>query len=103
LKRKITLPIKKYQSKLNQIWSDKDLKNIDNFEKLIYRFFRNTMMYGYQGKGMFLSWEETEQIEIDSDSAFIILNPNWFWEVFKDYFNRKFEEILNAEKNSTER
>jgi hypothetical protein len=96
-------PNKKYHAKLQTIWPGKDLKNIDNFGKLIYRFFRNTMIHGYQAKGMFLSWETTHKIEIDETFAFITLNPKWFWEIFKDFFDRKFEEILIAEKNNTER
>ena len=96
-------PNKKFNTQLTLIWKDKDLKNIDSFGKIVYRFFRNTMIHGYQGKGMYLSWESISKIEIDDNSGFIVLNPGWFWEIFKEYFYRKFDEILKSEINNTER
>jgi hypothetical protein len=96
-------PNKKYEKKLQDIWSEKDLKNIDSFGKLTYRFFRNTMIHGYQGKGVFLSYENTKSIEIDDQFAFIIINPDWFWNSFKDYYEKQFMLVGQAEVNSTER
>jgi len=96
-------PNKKYEKKLQEIWSEKDLKNIDCFGKIVYRFFRNTMIHGYQGRGMFLSYEDTETIEIDDEFAFIKINPDWYWNSFKSYYERQFVLIGQAETNNTER
>jgi hypothetical protein len=96
-------PNKKYEKKLKTIWDEDDLKNLDCYGKIIYRFFRNSMMHGYQGRGVFLSYEDTVNLKIDDKNAFLIMNPNWFWESFKDFFNRKFIEIESAQENSTER
>jgi hypothetical protein len=96
-------PNTKYEKKLQEIWSEKDLKNIDSFGKLAYRFFRNTMIHGYQAKGVFLSYEDTKNIEIDDEFAFIKINPDWFWNSFKDYYEKQFVLIGQAQKNSTER
>lgn len=96
-------PNKKYDEQLKKIWDEKDLTKIDNFGKLTYRFFRNTMIHGYQGKGVFLSYEDTNSIVIDNASAFIKINPDWFWDNFKEYFEKQFSQILQAEGNSTER
>ncbi len=96
-------PNKKYMTKLKEIWSEKDLAKIDNFGKLTYRFFRNTMVHGYQGKGVFLSYEDTESIEIDEKSAFIKINPDWFWNSFKGYYERQFKIVEKAESNNKER
>jgi len=96
-------PNKKYEKKLQTIWSEKDLKNINSFGKLTYRFFRNTMIYGYQAKGVFLSYEDTKEIEIDNEFAYIKINPDWFWNSFKDYYGKQFVRIGQAQSNSTER
>jgi hypothetical protein len=94
---------KTYKQKLQEIWAEKDLKNIDNFGKLTYRFFRNTMIHGYQGKGVFLSYEDTKNIVVDDEFAFITINPDWFWNSFKDYFEKQFALIGQAQANNTER
>lgn len=96
-------PNKKYEKKLQEIWTGKDLKSIDCFGKLVYRFFRNTMIHGYQAKGMFLSYEETDNIEIDEEFAFIKINPDWFWDSFKKYYENQFASIIKAETNNKER
>lgn len=96
-------PNKKYEKQLAIIWAEKDLKNVDSFGKILYRFFRNTMIHGYQGKGVFLSYEDTKNIEIDETLAFIKINPNWFWNSFKDFYEKSFIEAENAHENNTER
>ena len=96
-------PNKKYDKKLKEIWSEKDLNKIDCFGKIVYRFFRNTMIHGYQGKGVSLSYEDTKNIEVDENFAFIKINPDWFWNNFKDFFDKRFMEILNAQDNNKER
>ena len=96
-------PNKKYEKKLKTIWDENDLKNLNCYGKIIYRFFRNSMMHGYQGRGVFLSYEDTVNLKIDEENAFLIINPDWFWDSFKDFFNRQFIEIESAQENSTER
>jgi len=96
-------PNKKFDKKLQAIWSEKDLKNVDNFGKIVYRFFRNTMIHGYQAKGMFLSYEDTENIEIDEEFAFLKINPDWFWNNFKTYYENQFVSIGQAQENNPER
>lgn len=96
-------PNKRYFDKLKEIWSEKNLSNIDSFGKIVYRFFRNTMIHGYQGKGVFLSYEDTSSVEIDNEFAFIKINPDWFWNNFKSYYERKFDSVVSAQSNSTER
>jgi hypothetical protein len=96
-------PNKKFEAKLKEIWSEDDLKNIDCFGKIVYRFFRNTMIHGYQGKGVFLSYEDTKNIEFDDKNAYLIINPDWFWNSFKDYFSNEFKLISNAQNNDPKR
>ncbi len=96
-------PNQKYEEKLKEIWSEKELKNIDCFGKIIYRFFRNTVIHGYQVKGAFLSYEDTKNIEIDEQFAFVKINPDWFWNSFRDFFEKQFAKMINAQGNNTER
>lgn len=96
-------PNKKFDKRLQEIWAEKDLKNIDCYGKIVYRFFRNTMIHGYQGKGVFLSYEDTETIEIVEDLAFLKINPDWFWNSFKNYYEKQFIEVSKAQENSPER
>ena len=98
--RKMT---KKYGHKLQEIWATKDLKKVDNYAKIIYRFFRNTMIHGYQAQGMFLSYEGTQMISVEESSAFLIINPDWFWDIFKDSFYNKFEEVIIAPESNHQR
>ena len=96
-------PNKKFDKKLQTIWAEKDLKNIDNFAKIVYRFFRNTMIHGYQAKGMFLSYEDTNNIEIDEEFAFLKINPDWFWNNFKIYYENQFVYVGQTQENNSER
>lgn len=95
--RKLT---KKFQDKLDAIWHEKDLKKIDCYGKVLYKFFRNTMIHGYQGKGVFLSYEDTATIMIDDQTSFITINPNWFWETYVEVFEKLFKEAIKGQPNN---
>jgi len=95
--RKLT---KKYEKKLTGLWSNKDLKNIDCYGKVVYRFFRNTMIHGFQGKGVFLSYEMTETIMIDEDTSYVVINPNWFWESYQKAFVKLFSAAKEGQTNN---
>ncbi|KAB2879245.1 hypothetical protein F9K33_09750 [bacterium] len=91
---------KDFDKKLTEIWKQKDLSNIDCYGKVLYRFFRNTMIHGYQAKGVFLSYEDLNEINIDKSSGFIIMNPDWFWNQFKIAYDSLFLEVENAQPNN---
>ena len=79
------------------------MKKLDNFGKILYRFFRNTMIHGYQAKGVFLSYEDTNNIQIDEELAFLQINPDWFWNSFKDFFAKQFVLAGQSQKNNPDR
>jgi hypothetical protein len=87
---------KKYQKQLALVWDNRDLKKVDCYGKVLYRFFRNTMIHGYQAKGTFLSYN-VEGIEIHNDTSFIHINPDWFWNGFKAAFTKLFVDAMKAE------
>ena len=94
---------KTYEKKLTELWSNKDIKNINCYGKVLYRFFRNTMIHGYQGKGVFLSYEDLDKIEIDEATSFIKMNPDWFWNSYKDAFQKLFSDAKKAQETNTMR
>jgi hypothetical protein len=96
-------PNGKFKQKLKEIWLEKELSNLDSFAKITYQFFRNTMMHGYQGKGVFLSYGDTVNIEINDELAFIKLNPDWFWNRFKEYYEKLFTMVKLAQTNNPEK
>ena len=96
-------PNRKYFERLKEIWEEKELAKLDSLGKIVYRFFRNTMVHGYQAKGMFLSYEDTSSIEIMDESAFMTVNPDWFWNNFKLYFEEVFKDTKKAQENNTMR
>ena len=96
-------PTKNFLIRLSEIWSEKDLSKIDSYGKILYRFFRNTMIHGYQGKGVFLDYSDAIKIEIMGDSGFIVFNPGWLWDKFKESYEKQFSDALQAQTNNKER
>lgn len=76
-----------------------DLKNIwgedftsSNIGEIIYTYFRNSMIHGYRGKGVFLSFQLETLYNINS--GYVIINPNKLWENFILAFNKEFDDLL---------
>jgi len=70
-------------------WPDKDGEKIKTLTELFYKYYRNTMIHGYLGKGVFLS-SGLKPPFIFND-GFLIINPDWFWTRFIEVFNSTFE------------
>ncbi|MCK6692236.1 MAG: hypothetical protein L6Q97_09055 [Thermoanaerobaculia bacterium] len=96
-------PESAFLERFAEIWSEKDSSNINSYGKLLYRFFRNTMIHGYQGKSAFLSYEDTDKIEIKSESGFMVINPDWLWNTYKAFFEKRFSEVLKAPNDHPKR
>ena len=61
-------------------WPDKDGEKIKTLTDLFYKYYRNTMIHGYRGNGVFLS-SDLKPPFIFND-GFLIINPDWFWTRF---------------------
>lgn len=96
-------PSKKMLDTLKVLWKDKDLTKIDSYAKIVYRFFRNSMIHGYRAEGVFLSYEDTDNLSFDESSGFIVLNPEWMWKEVKSYFFKLFGDCLEAQDNHPNR
>ena len=80
-------------------WPDKDGEKIKNLTDLFYKYYRNTMIHGYRGKGVFLS-SGLKPPFIFND-GFLIINPDWFWTRFIEVFNSTFEQLLKDNKKGS--
>lgn len=80
-------------------WPDKDGEKIKTLTDLFYKYYRNTMIHGYRGKGVFLS-SGLKPPFIFND-GFLIINPDWFWTRFIEVFNSTFEQLLKDKKKGS--
>ncbi len=70
-------------------WPDKDGEKIKTLTDLFYKYYRNTIIHGYRGKGVFL--KSGLKPPFIFNDGFLIINPDWFWTRFIEVFNSTFE------------
>jgi len=87
---------KEFKKDFNKIWNKNILDHIDNYGQFIYKYFRNTMVHGFQGEGVYLSDETKVSFEIKK--GHITLNPYLFWEEYKKTYEDLFNKVLNNEE-----
>ena len=80
-------------------WPDKDGEKIKTLTDLFYKYYRNTMIHGYRGKGVFL--ESGLNPPFIFNDGFLIINPDWFWTRFIEVFNSTFEQLLKDKKKGS--
>lgn len=80
-------------------WPEKDSEKIKSLADLFYKYYRNTMIHGYRGKGVFLS-SELETLYTFQD-GFLIINPDLFWFRFKEIFDLVFVQLIKDRKNGS--
>lgn len=85
-----------FKEKLSKMWSlNTEIDKIDSLSYLLYTYLRNQMTHYFIAKGVYLSYEKTNTFEIveTENEAYLIINPEWYWdsylEVFNDYFYNK--------------
>lgn len=93
---------KEFKQNLCDLWEGTDdVSDIDTLAKLLYKFFRNTMVHGYYGRGVYLTIENTSSFV--KDQGFLTINPNWFWNGTKKLYDKFFNEALYGEDNNPKR
>lgn len=80
-------------------WPDKDGERIKILTDLFYKYYRNTMIHCYRGKGVFL--ESGLNPPFIFNDGFLIINPDWFWTRFIEVFNSTFEQLLKDKKKGS--
>ncbi|MFM9945614.1 MAG: hypothetical protein ACKVQB_10330 [Bacteroidia bacterium] len=80
-------------------WPEKDTEKIQSLADLFYKYYRNTMIHGYRGKGVFLSSEL--DILYTFKDGFLVINPDLFWFRFKEIFDLVFDQLIKDRKNGS--
>lgn len=96
-------PSLKFEAGFRQSWPGKDWEQIDCYGKLFYVYFRNTMVHGYQGKAIFLSYEDTDSFQVNEEFGYLTINPNWIWGLTRIKYEKLFKKALGGQANSYER
>lgn len=95
---------KKLGDGLAEMWKEnKEIEKIEEIAELFYKYLRNELVHGYQARGIYLSYEDTPNMEIKEDEGYIILNPGWFWMSYKDCFNKYFYDLVSRKLDLKER
>lgn len=80
----------------------RDRKNFKTIADIIYTFFRNTMIHEYRGLAVFLDDEEGITWKLH-DEGFLVINPYWLWEAFKNKTEELFAEAQESDQKNNPR
>jgi hypothetical protein len=89
---------KDFQERLQERWPAAKLQDCTTAADVIYRFFRNSLIHGYRGQGVYLTADETPNVDLGN--GFLKLNPLWFWNRFRDRHTHLWEEVEHSEENN---
>ncbi len=90
LSRQLT---KKFRKALAVMWpNNSEISEINTPASLIHRYLRNEMVHGFQAKGVYLSYEDTDKFIVD-EKGYMVINPGWFWVAYEKVFKRYFDEL----------
>ncbi len=85
------------KKELIAVWGERFTDtNISLIGGLVHSYFRNTMIHGYRGRGVFLSFQQDTLMLLQD--GYLILNPNLFWNSFVNAFNKEFNSIIEDGK-----
>ena len=96
-------PSLKFEAGFKQSWPEKDWEQVDCYGKLFYVYFRNSMVHGYQGKAIFLSYEDTENFQINEEFGYLVINPNWIWKLMEKKYEELFRKALIGQDTNRSR
>ncbi len=94
----LSRPLSKAQkADYDSLWGDGAHKHAKTPSAIIYRLGRNTIVHGYQGRGVFL----TEGLETYSlESGAIIINPYWFWRAFMTVYEDLWIQLYSSAEDN---
>lgn len=88
---------KRFKESFIERWS---VEKPETLADLLYTFFRNSLLHGYYGRAVFITADETDDVECDED-GFVRLNPFWLYEQFKTSAMKHSADALQEESNGT--
>ena len=101
LDQKFTRKITKKQVKLfEDLWGDNEHKKNKTLALVVFRLGRNTMIHGYQSRGVFLT-EELEKCEMKDGAC--LMNPYFFWNAYLKAFDRLWLDFLSGTEENDPR
>ena len=90
---KLSRPLsKEHKSKYDQLWGKDEHKKVKSTSHIIYRSGRHSMVHSYQGKGVYLT-EDNSVPCWKLDNGAILINPYQFWECFKEMSTTLWKEF----------
>ena len=93
LHRNFSRPLKKDDKlAIKRLFPEKEAGKIETVAQLLYYYQRNTLIHGYQSRGVYL----TEDLpEWDLSEGSFALNPYWFWRSFKARYEELFLDLFS--------
>jgi hypothetical protein len=89
LSRQLT---KDFKKEMATIWPKDDVKSIQSYAEIMYKYLRNSFNHGYRAKNVFLDHTVTDGWIIEN--GFLTINPYWLWGQFKKVYEDCFIEIM---------
>ena len=95
-----------FQSNLAKRWAatlDSDAKpnSVTTNAELLYFFFRNSLMHGFRGRGVFLTGDETQDFVTRDAEGTMVLNPWWLWRSYEAAVTATFNEIVGSSASAS--
>ena len=70
----------------------------NNGAEVLYTFFRNSFIHGYYGRAVFLTGDDTQEVEFRADGC-VLLHPWWFYERFSNVARELLVEMFKEQQN----
>ena len=95
-----------FQSNLANRWAttlDSDAKpnSVTTNAELLYFFFRNSLIHGFRGRGVFLTGVETQDFVTHEAEGTRIWNPWWLWRSYEAAVTATFNEIVGSSSSAS--
>lgn len=69
---------------------------VSSVGELLYTFFRNSMIHGYRGRGVFLSEDEVADMAVNETEGTMTVNPSWLWRRYGEVATTVFDKIESS-------
>ena len=79
---------------------NKDFDKVTTIAHILYYYQRNTLVHGYQSRGVFLT-EELPDWKLES--GMLLLNPYWLWGRYKTRYEKLFQELFSNVESTNPR
>jgi hypothetical protein len=90
-------PTKEFYEAFEKLHGHSNKKSVKRYSDIIHIYQRNTFNHGYQSRGVYLTEDFNNAIEIDGGKGCLYINPYSFWELFKSTYDGLFIKILKNE------